>query len=98
MLAAKAPQKHLPLLKDFETSFREIVKIIDLQVLAGNTIRENDLTQSFADDWWDSHSNLTADFVDKYFFDGQNHKKRARKRIRNNFDAVDARLRKACVV
>lgn len=69
------------------------MKIIDIQVLADNTIRQDDLTQSFADDWWDSHCNLTVDFVD-----GQNHKKRARKRARNNFDAIDARLQKACVV
>ena len=74
------------------------MKIIDLQVLADNTIREDGLTQSFADDWWDSHCNLTEGFVDKYFFDGHNHTKKVRKRIRNNFDAVDARLRKACVV
>ena len=55
------------------------MKIIDLQVLADDTIREDDLTQSFADDWWDSHCNLTTDFIDKYFFDGQNHKKEQEK-------------------
>ena len=97
LLSSSSTQEGSDLLRDFNSSFNEVEKIINLKSLTDETQFANqDLTQYFAGNSFDAFGEKLNDFLDLVFQRGRNQKDRAKEKIRDSFDSIDDQLKTAC--